>query len=90
MNPDSSHEDEALILGLVQWVKGSGIDCLELWCRSQAQLRSCNDVSVVWAGGYSSCLTPVLAWELPYALGLALEDQKRKRKEIKAFKLENK
>ena len=56
-NPTSIHEVEGLIPGLA--LSGLGIRCChELWCRSQAWLRSGIAVSVV--GSYSSSLTPSL------------------------------
>ena len=42
-------------------LSGSRIQhCPKLQCRSLTQLRSCVAVAVVWAGGYSSDLTPSL------------------------------
>ena len=41
--------------------------CCELWCSSQTQLRSCVAVAV-------APIQP-LAWELPYAVGVALKRQ---------------
>ena len=42
--------------------------CCELWCNSQTQLGSC--VAVAWIGP--------LAWELAYAMGVALKRKKKK------------
>ena len=41
----SIHEDEGLIPGLTQKVKG--LACHELWCRWQTWLRSCIAIAVV-------------------------------------------
>ena len=52
-NPTSTHEDAGSIAGLVQCVKGSGVDMScgvsqrELWCRLQTQLGSCMAVAVI-------------------------------------------
>ena len=43
--------------------------CRELWCRSQVQLRSCIAVAVVYAGSYSSDLTPNLGTCICYGYG---------------------
>ena len=43
----------------------------ELWCRSKTWLESGIAVAVVWARGCS--LDSTLAWELPYAAGMALK-----------------
>ena len=61
----------ALLCGLRIWC------CCELWYRLQTRLGSgvAVAVAVSWAGGYSSYLTP--AWELPYAMAVALKRQKK-------------
>ena len=58
MNPTRIHEDVGSIPHLVQWVRIW--HCHELWCSSQTQLGSLIAVAVVWAGSYSSDLTPSL------------------------------
>ena len=47
------------------------------------QLRSGVAGAVVWASGYSSNLTP--AWELPYAMGMALKRPKKKSANYQYF-----
>ena len=43
------------------WLSGLRIwHCCELWCRSKIRLGSCVAVAVVYAGSYSSDLTPSL------------------------------
>ena len=61
--------------GPTQWVKL----CRELWCRLQTQLGSSTAVAV--AAGEAP-IQP-LAWELPYAAGVALKSEKKKKKERK-------
>ena len=53
--------------------------CLELWCKSQTQLRSGVAVAVVAASSCISDLTPSLPGNF-HALGAALNRQKTKRK----------
>ena len=45
--------------------------CLELWCRSQMELRSGVALALVWAGSCSS----ILSLELPYAAWVTLKEQ---------------
>ena len=52
--------------------------CHELWCRPQMWLGSVMPVALVKASGYNSDLG-TLAWEPPYALGVALKDKTKKR-----------
>ena len=55
----------------------------ELWCRSKTWLESGIAVAVVWARGCS--LDSTLAWELPYAAGMALK--KKNNSNNKEFKV---
>ena len=57
----------ALLSGLRIW------HCCELWCRSQMRFGSCVAVAPIQP----------LAWELPYAAGVALKKQKTKNKQTK-------
>ena len=70
-NLTSIHDEAGLIPGLA---RGFGIpSCHELWCRSQTWLESCAAVAVP---------APVcpLAWDSPYAVGVALKGQKKKKR----------
>ena len=51
--------------------------CHELWCRSQTRLRSDIAVAAVRAAGAAPILP--LAWELPYAAGVALKSKEKKK-----------
>ena len=73
-NPTSNHEVVGSIPGLAQWVRILG--CHELWCRLQTWLRSQVVVLVVRRSAVT--LIGPLAWESPYAVGAALESQKKK------------
>ena len=77
MNPTKNHELVDSIPGLAQWVKGSGI---ALSCGVGCRCGS--DHVFLWL-----CLRPEatavirpLAWEPPYATGVALEKIKRPKK----------
>ena len=48
--------------------------CSQLWCRSQTRLESQVAVAVAQAGTRSSNFRP-LAWELPYAISVALKSK---------------
>ena len=68
MNPTRNHEVLGSIPGLAQWVKDRC--CCEVWCRSQCGL----DPVLLWLW----CRP--LAWEPPYAMGVALEKTEKKKK----------
>ena len=48
--------------------------CRELWCRSQTLLGSCIAVALA-CGPAAIALIGPLAWEAPYAMGVALKRQ---------------
>ena len=50
--------------------------CRELWCRSQTRLGCCCGLAAAAPIG-------PLAWELPYAAGVALKRQQKKEKRKK-------
>ena len=52
--------------------------CHELWCRSQTQLRSDIAVALVYAGGYSSDLTPSLGTSICHLCGPKRPKKKKK------------
>jgi len=55
--------------------------CRELWCRSQTR----SDPVLLWLWCRLVATAPIrpLAWELPYAMGVALEKVKRQKKKKK-------
>ena len=58
---------------------GSGIwHCCELWHRLQLWVECCAAVAVAVASSCSSDSTP--AWELPYAVGMALKSKNKQTK----------
>ena len=69
-NLTRNHEVEGSILALAQWVKVWC--CRELWCGLQTRLRSCVAVAL-------AALIRPLAWEPPYAAGVALDKAKRQK-----------
>ena len=74
--PTSIHEDVGLIpsVGLRIW------HCHELWCRLWMKLES--QLLWLWHKPSATALTRPLAWESPYAVGVAKkEERERERKE---------
>ena len=73
-NPTSNREIRSLALpsGLRIWC------CGELWCRSQP----CSGPTLLWLWCRQAVRAPIqsLAWEPPYASGVALQRQKTKKK----------
>ena len=74
MNPTGIHKDVSSVPGLTRGLRTW--HCCELWCRSQTWLGSQVTMAVAQASSYSSNST--LAWELPYAVGTALKEEKKK------------
>ena len=77
MNPTSIHGDADLIPGLIQWVKGPSIAM-----GYSAGRRHGSDPALLWLWWRPEPTAPIraLAWESPYATGVALKGQKTKKK----------
>ena len=72
-NPTRNHEIAGSILALLSGLRIQR--CRELWCRSQMRLGS--PIAVALA----AALFRPLAWEPPYAAGMAQKWQKDKNKQ---------
>jgi len=74
-NPTRNHEVVGSIPGLAQWVKRSGVavSC-GVGCRRGL------DPELLWPWHRPVATAPIqpLAWEPPYAMGVALEKKKKK------------
>ena len=72
MNPTRNHEVVGVIPGLTQWVK----DVALLWAV---------DPMLLWLWRRPAAVAPIgpLAWEPPYAVGVALKRQNTKKKKKK-------
>ena len=80
MNPTRNHEVVGSILGLTQWVKGSGIVMIcGAGCRRSSDLV---DLVLLWLWRRPAATAPIrpLAWEPPHAKGAALKRSKTKKK----------
>ena len=75
-NLTSIYEDEGLIPGLTQWVKGTGVSC-----RLLMQTEPQGAVVVVlwlWLWCRRAAAAPI-QWECPYAAGAALKKRGKKK-----------
>ena len=73
-NPTNTHEDMALIPGPTQWVKDPALPRAVGISR-----RPDLDPALLWLWCRPAAAAPVgpLAWEPPYAMGMALKKKKR-------------
>ena len=79
MNPTRNDEVSGLIPGLDPWVKNSAL----LFCGVG---RRCGlDLTLLWLWCRPAAVAPIgpLAWESPYAVGVAIKRQKDKKKKKK-------
>ena len=82
-DPTRNHEIVDSIPGLAQWVKdGVAMSC-------SVGHRCSSDLALMWLWLWLGCrpaavaLITCLAWELPYAVGVALKSKKKKKRRRK-------
>ena len=75
MNPTRNHDVMGSIPGLAQWVKDSALQLAVVQVADAAWILHCCDCGI----GQRLVLIRPLAWEPPYAAGVALEKTKKKK-----------
>ena len=75
-NPTRNHEVVGLIPGLVQWVKDPKLPWAVVWAADTARIPR-------WRRPAATALIRPLAWEPPYAAGVATEKTKEKKQKQK-------
>ena len=70
MNPTSIHEVTGLIPGPAQWVKGASV---AMSCGVGHRCSSDPLLLLLWCRPVAETWIQPLAWELPYAAGVALK-----------------
>ena len=80
------HEDADLTPGLTQWVKDPVLLWAVVWGR-----RHSSDLALLWLWHKPTATAPIppLAWEPPYAMGVAQEMAKRQKIKIKLERNKN-
>ena len=77
MNETRNHEVAGLVPGLAQWVKGSGV---AVSCGVGHRRGLDPALLWFWCRPVATALMGPLAWEPPYAMGVAQEMAKKKAK----------
>ena len=79
-NLTNIHKDASLIPDLTQWVKGSSVAT-----SCSVGSRGDSDLALLWLWCRPTATAPFqpLAWELPYAMGVALKRQEDRQKGTK-------